>query len=100
MPSDHRSPGRLRLVYNVQCARRNLFEKAGIPAAVFATTEFSNAARAQAKALGLPDFEVILVEHPIQPLTAEEVHGRADAVFAQLLTKLTGGPSLGLRAAG
>ena len=76
------------------------FEKAGIPSAVFATTEFSNAARAQAKALGLPDFEVILVEHPIQPLTAQEVHGRADAVFAQLLTKLTGGPSLGLRAAG
>ena len=43
----------------------------------------ANAARAQAKALGLPDFEVILVEHPIQPLTAQEVHGRADAVFAQ-----------------
>ena len=56
--------------------------------------------RAQATALGLPDFEVILVEHPIQPLTAQEVHGRADAVFAQLLTRLTGGPAVGLRAAG
>ena len=70
------------------------FEKAGIPAAVFATTEFADAARAQAKALGLPNFEVILVEHPIQPLTSDEVHQRADAVFDRLLEKLTGGVSL------
>jgi hypothetical protein len=66
------------------------FEKAGIPTAVFATTEFTNAACAQAKALGLPNFEVILVEHPIQPLTSNEVHQRADAVFDRLLEKLTG----------
>lgn len=66
------------------------FEKAGIPSVVFATTEFSNAALAQAKALGLPDFKVILVEHPIQPLTPEEVHGRADAVFDQIVEKVTG----------
>lgn len=67
------------------------FEKAGIPTAVFAKTEFSTAPRAQAIALGFPDFEVILVEHPIQPLTSDEVHNRADAVFEQLLTKLTQG---------
>ena len=66
------------------------FEKAGIPSAVFATTEFSNAALAQARALGLPDFKVILVEHPIQPLTPEEVHGRAEAVFSQMIEKVTG----------
>ena len=57
---------------------------------MFATTEFSNAALAQAKALGLPDFKVILVEHPIQPLTPEEVHGRADTVFDQIVEKVTG----------
>ena len=66
------------------------FEKASIPSAVFATTEFSNAALAQAKALGLPDFKVILVEHPIQPLTPEEVYGRAEAVFGQMVEKVTG----------
>ena len=64
------------------------FEKAGIPAAAFATTEFANAARAQADALGMPDFELIYVEHPIQPLTEAEVQQRADAVFDQLLAKL------------
>ena len=69
------------------------FENAGIPSAVFATTEFSNAALAQAKALGLPQFRVILVEHPIQPLTPEEVHGRADAVFDRLLETVTAQPS-------
>ena len=57
---------------------------------MFATTEFSNAALAQAKALGLPDFKVILVEHPIQPLTPEEVFGRADTVFDQIVEKVTG----------
>ena len=66
------------------------FEKAGIPSAVFATTEFANAALAQAKALSLSDFKVILVEHPIQPLTPEEVHGRAEAVFGQMVEKVTG----------
>jgi phosphoribosylcarboxyaminoimidazole (NCAIR) mutase len=65
------------------------FEKAGIPVATFATTEFANAARAQADALGMPDYEVILVEHPIQPLTQEEVHERADTVYDQLIEKLT-----------
>lgn len=69
------------------------FENAGIPSAVFATTEFSNAALAQAKALGLPEFRVILVEHPIQPLTPEEVHSRADAVFDQLLKTVTARPA-------
>ena len=67
------------------------FEKAGIPVAAFAPTEFANAGRAQADALGMPDFNLILVEHPIQPLTQEEVQQRADAVFDQLLTKLTQG---------
>jgi phosphoribosylcarboxyaminoimidazole (NCAIR) mutase len=65
------------------------FEKAGIPVATFATTEFANAARAQADALGMPDYEVILVQHPIQPLTQDEVYARADAVYEQLIEKLT-----------
>ncbi len=64
------------------------FEKAGIPVATFATTEFANAARAQADALGMPDYDVILVEHPIQPLNETEVQQRADAVFEQLIEKL------------
>ena len=64
------------------------FEKAGIPVAAFATTEFANAARAQAEALGMPDLSLIFVEHPIQPLLEAEVHQRADAVFGQLLAKL------------
>ena len=67
------------------------FEKAGIPVATFATTEFANAARAQADALGMPDYAVILVAHPIQPLTLDEVQQRADAVYEQLVEKLTRG---------
>ncbi len=67
------------------------FENAGIPVAAFATTEFANAGRAQADALGMPDFNLIFVEHPIQPLTEEEVHRRADAVYDQLIKTLIQG---------
>ena len=67
------------------------FETSGLPVATFATTEFANAARAQADALGMPDYDVILVEHPIQPLTQDEVNQRADAVYEQLIAKLTRG---------
>jgi hypothetical protein len=49
-----------------------------------------DAAKASAQALGLPNFAVILVEHPIQPLTADEVHQGADVVFDRLIEKLTG----------
>ena len=38
----------------------------------------------------MPDFTVILVEHPIQPLTPERVHGRAEAAFDQMVEKVTG----------
>ena len=41
--------------------------------------------------LGLPAFNVILVEHPIQPLTRDEVRHRAETVFDRVVEKLTVG---------
>ncbi len=64
------------------------FEDKGIPTANVTTTEFMTAARAQCAALGMPEYEPILVEHPIQPKTRDEVRALADQVMDQVISTL------------
>lgn len=64
-------------------------EAFGVPAVAVATSEFQTAARAQAAALGRPDFEAVYVRHPIQDQTAEEIAARADAAFDEIVARLT-----------
>jgi len=52
------------------------------------TTEFIGAAHAQCSALGMAQYEPILVQHPIQPKTQEEVRALADQVIDQVVSKL------------
>jgi len=52
------------------------------------TTEFIGAAHAQCSALGMAQYEPILVKHPIQPKTQEEVRALADQVIDQVIGKL------------
>jgi len=52
------------------------------------TTEFIGAAHAQCSALGMGQYEPILVQHPIQPKTQEEVRALADQVIDQVIGKL------------
>ena len=54
-----------------------------------ATREFATAARAQASALGRPDFDAVYVPHPIQDQTREEIEARADAVIDEIVARLT-----------
>jgi alkanesulfonate monooxygenase SsuD/methylene tetrahydromethanopterin reductase-like flavin-dependent oxidoreductase (luciferase family) len=49
------------------------------------------AARAQAEALGARDYRTVVVPHPIQPLTREEVRALADEAFAEIVERLTRG---------
>jgi len=65
-------------------------ESFGIPTVPVATDVFQTAARAQASALGRPDFDAVYVPHPIQDQNAEEIAARADAVVAELAARLTG----------
>jgi alkanesulfonate monooxygenase SsuD/methylene tetrahydromethanopterin reductase-like flavin-dependent oxidoreductase (luciferase family) len=67
------------------------FEDQGIPTATIITTEFKRAARAQADALGASDFQTVMVAHPIQPLTRDEVRALADQAFAEIVAHLTRG---------
>jgi hypothetical protein len=67
------------------------FEDQGIPTATVISSEFKGAARAQADALGARDHRTVMVAHPIQPLTREEVRALADQAFDEIITRLTRG---------
>ena len=65
------------------------FEDHGIPTATVISTEFVRAARAQADALGATDYRTVVVPHPIQPLTRDEVRALADRAFDEIVRRLT-----------
>jgi alkanesulfonate monooxygenase SsuD/methylene tetrahydromethanopterin reductase-like flavin-dependent oxidoreductase (luciferase family) len=65
------------------------FEDHGIPTATIISAEFVRAAAAQARALGADDYRTVVVAHPIQPLTREEVRALADKAFDEVLARLT-----------
>ena len=65
------------------------FEDHGIPTATVISTEFVRAARAQADALGAKDYQTVVVPHPIQPLTRDEVRVLADKVYDEIVRRLT-----------
>jgi len=65
-------------------------EARGIPVVGIATTEFVQAAGAQAKALGT-DPAYVFVPHPIQDRTAEELHVLADKYLDAMLKELVKG---------
>ena len=60
-----------------------------MPAVPVATHEFTLAARAQAAALGRPDFDAVYVPHPIQDQTRAEIEAKADAVLNDVIARLT-----------
>jgi len=66
-------------------------EADGIPSLPVATTVFMMAARAQAAALGRPDFDAVYVPHPIQDQTKAEIEAKADEAIKELVARLTGG---------
>ena len=66
------------------------FEDRGIPTATIISTEFARAAVAQAAALGATSYRTVMVPHPIQPLTREEVRALADKVFDEVVAQVTG----------
>ena len=63
-------------------------ESRGVPGLFVATTEFIDAAVAQAKATGV-DTTSVYVEHPIQDRTDEEMVAIADQVVDELIARLT-----------
>ena len=54
-----------------------------------ASSEFADAAEVQARALGLPEVRRVLVPHPIQDATDDEMRAKADAIVDAIVTALT-----------
>jgi hypothetical protein len=64
-------------------------ERLGIPTAAVATAPFTDEALEQARVLGMPDYRMVFVEHPVQLLSAAELRERADDAFAEIEARLT-----------
>jgi hypothetical protein len=65
-------------------------ERLGIPTAAVATEPFVDEALEQARLLGMPDYRMVYVEHPVQLLAPEALRDRADRAFADIVQRLTG----------
>jgi hypothetical protein len=63
-------------------------ERRGTPSVFVASTEFVEAAAAQAAALGVEPARVF-VPHPIQDRTDEELRTLADAAFVEIVAAIT-----------
>jgi hypothetical protein len=65
------------------------FEIQGLPSVSIASSEFAEGAEAQRKALGMDDARYVLVDHPIQGTTDEEMQAKAQAVLGAVVDALT-----------
>jgi hypothetical protein len=64
-------------------------ERRGVPSVGIATTPFADEAVEQARLLGMTGCRMLYIPHPVQLLTAAELDGRADAIFAAVVAALT-----------
>ena len=64
-------------------------ERRGVATAGVGTEPFVDEALEQARMLGMPDLRMVLIPHPVQLLTPEELHERADEAFPGILARLT-----------
>jgi hypothetical protein len=64
-------------------------ERQGVPTAAVATEPFVDEALEQAGALGMPDYRMVYVPHPVQLLTLGELHAYADRAFEEIVGRLT-----------
>jgi hypothetical protein len=63
-------------------------EGRGLPGVFVASTEFEDAARAQAAAIGF-DAAAVFVPHPIQDRTDEEIRALADQACEAIIAAVT-----------
>jgi hypothetical protein len=64
-------------------------ERMGIPTAGVATEPFVDEALEQSRVLGMPDYRMVYIPHPVQLLALPELHEHADRVFEEIVARLT-----------
>lgn len=65
------------------------FEIRNIPSVAIASSQFGEAAISQRTALGMEDARYVLVPHPIQDATDDEMRAKAAAALDEILAALT-----------
>jgi hypothetical protein len=65
------------------------FEIQGLPAVSIASSEFDQAADVQRKALGMDEARYLLVDHPIQDATDDEMRAKAHTVLDAVIAALS-----------
>ena len=75
----------------MSCGLRDVisFEESGKPGVLVASSVFEDAASAQAEALGAPDARRVLVPHPIQDRTDDELRAMARAAVDETLRAIS-----------
>jgi len=75
----------------VSCGLRDVlgFETADRPAVLIASSAFEQAAAHQSKELGQPHIHRVLVPHPIQDRTDDELRALARDAVEQILSELS-----------
>jgi hypothetical protein len=67
-----------------------VLERAGVPAVSICTDAFRAPARAMADMYGLPDFEPVMIPHPIASLSRAEIDANVRPVIAAVVRILKG----------
>ena len=75
----------------MSCGLRDVisFEEAGKPSVLAASSVFADAATMQAEALGAPDARRVLVPHPVQDRTDDEMRAMARDAVDELVHAIT-----------
>jgi hypothetical protein len=73
-------------------------EALGVPTAAVGTEPFVDEALEQAALLGMPGYRAVLIPHPVQLLTTEELHARADVAFRRIFERLISGTNFEISA--
>jgi len=64
-------------------------ERLGIATAAVATEPFVDEALEQARVLGMSDYRMVFIPHPVQLLTPSELRDYADRAFDEIVERLT-----------
>jgi hypothetical protein len=68
-----------------------LLERAGIPSVSVCTTAFRPTADAMARNLGFPGYQYVTLQHPIAPLTEQEIAALVKDAIQDILRVLGAG---------
>jgi hypothetical protein len=64
-------------------------ERLGIATAAVATEPFVDEALEQARLLGMPEYRMVFVPHPVQLIGLDELRAYADHAFDEIVARLT-----------